>query len=1222
MKNNFSLIIALFVGINIMFSQQTVINVTGANSGEAFSTCNGFIIDSGGQGGAGYSNNENTTITVCPDVPGDIISIQFNLFDLDPTDQNPAPNVDNLDRMLIYDGNSTAGTFLGEYSGTGLQGVLIQCTPQNTSGCLTFRFISNAVGNPGFFSGIATCSTPCADPFAGGVVLDGIQPDSIHGCIGEVFTFENLGSFAQNGFTIAEYRWDFMDGSVELGPFVTHSYDIPGHYRVQLFVTDDNGCTNNNLTDIDVLIATPPNFINFQADTSLCIGESLTVVATPLLYENTWTGFSGETTINNGCMTDDQLGVAQNVDIIQTGFESGTTITDVNQIVSLCMDMEHSYMGDLVISIACPNGQNVILHQQGGGGTQIGIPNQLDNVDCTDPSTQGTPFEYCFTPTATTTWVEWANANGGTIPAGSYEPVQSLAGLVGCPTNGVWTLTVVDNWAADDGTVFSFALTLDPSMYPDVVEFTPQHGEDLDSSYWGFPAPFVTNLTPDGDVITITPTQAGTFNYVYTVRNNFGCSNDTSFNLTVRDFNVPISLVDTTVCAGNIVTMINAAQYNCNYSIRLIDSWGDGWNGNNLIVTNNGVNTNFTLNTGNNGVFPLPVNYGSNLTFRFDGAGNFTNECSYQILNCAGQVIYSGTSPLPTTPHSMVVGPFTEPVSFMWSPPNIFDQVSHALANPSVFISQNTSVSVNIFPTGHPLCAETLTMNVFVQPDSYVGRDSVVSICQTTVPENLFVYLGPGANPNGSWVDPVGNPIMMPIDPETMLEGTYVYTVVTGTCTGQARITVNKFTPIITSVITTDATCTNSPNGSVAVTGTNFSSYTLNNSVPQLVNPTFTINGLGEGWYNLSLYSTPSCRADTTFFINDPDSIQIDFITPSLVVCNLDTAALTATAVGGSSPYIYTWTLNGQFVSNTQNTLVVPVNNINTYCVTVTEQCGSIAVTQCTNVDIEQNILPLLTTPKPDVCLGEEVIFNDVTASNNVMSTLVRFGDSDSLIYLNSFNSFTHSYDSLKSYSLSMVVVSNNFCVYTNGFNNMIEVHQNPKANFYINPNVITSMKPEASFVNLSSADVISNLWYMVGANVNTAFTKDASAVYPLGEIGQYSVELKVWNHYQCVDSITKIVVIEDDLLMYIPNSFTPNGDDLNNTFKISATGIDVNNFTLSIYNRWGELIFVSHDPNYGWDGTYGSGLVQAGIYQWRINAVNVLTQESFERFGFLNVFR
>ena len=125
-------------------------------------------------------------------------------------------------------------------------------------------------------------------------------------------------------------------------------------------------------------------------------------------------------------------------------------------------------MGDLVILIECPNGQTTILHQQGGGGTQIGIPNPADNVDCDDASTLGEPFTYCFTNEATETWVEWvANSNfGGTIPAGDYEPIEPLSNLIGCPANGVWTLTVIDNWAADDGTLFSFGLNLDPHFTP------------------------------------------------------------------------------------------------------------------------------------------------------------------------------------------------------------------------------------------------------------------------------------------------------------------------------------------------------------------------------------------------------------------------------------------------------------------------------------------------------------------------------------------------------------------------------------------------------------------------------------------------------------------------------------------------------------------------------------------------------------------------------------
>lgn len=177
-------------------AQQTSIVVNAGLNGQTTNTCNGFIIDSGGQGGSGYSNGEDVTFTVCPDNPSDIINVQFNLFNLDPTDGNPAPNISDADKMMVFDGNSTAGNFLGEYTTNGLQGVLVQCTPQNTSGCLTFRFISNNVGNSGFFSASASCTTPCDDPFAGGIVLNGITNDSIQGCLNQVFSFEDVDSYA------------------------------------------------------------------------------------------------------------------------------------------------------------------------------------------------------------------------------------------------------------------------------------------------------------------------------------------------------------------------------------------------------------------------------------------------------------------------------------------------------------------------------------------------------------------------------------------------------------------------------------------------------------------------------------------------------------------------------------------------------------------------------------------------------------------------------------------------------------------------------------------------------------------------------------------------------------------------------------------------------------------------------------------------------------------
>ena len=164
--------------------------------------------------------------------------------------------------MDVYDGPSTASPTLGTYTGNQLQGVVINATALNTSGCITLRFRSNTIGT-GQFTASATCETPCATPFAGGIIAGGITTDSTVTCVGTPINFTNFGSSAQMGFNIVEYKWDFMDGTQAFGQNVTHSFDTPGQYLVQLFVTDDNGCGNTNLIDLQVLVATIPTFIGF-----------------------------------------------------------------------------------------------------------------------------------------------------------------------------------------------------------------------------------------------------------------------------------------------------------------------------------------------------------------------------------------------------------------------------------------------------------------------------------------------------------------------------------------------------------------------------------------------------------------------------------------------------------------------------------------------------------------------------------------------------------------------------------------------------------------------------------------------------------------------------------------------------------------------------------------------------------------------------------------------
>ena len=80
-------------------------------------------------------------------------------------------------------------------------------------------------------------------------------------------------------------------------------------------------------------------------------------------------------------------------------------------------------------------------------------------------------------------------------------------------------------------------------------------------------------------------------------------------------------------------------------------------------------------------------------------------------------------------------------------------------------------------------------------------------------------------------------------------------------------------------------------------------------------------------------------------------------------------------------------------------------------------------------------------------------------------------------------------------------------------------------------------------------------------------------------------------------------IIMNDEVIYYVPNSFTPNNDQFNNVFQpIFTQGVDTYDFYLFIYNRWGEIIFESKDPSKGWDGTYNGVIQQEGLYTWEIS--------------------
>ena len=184
----------------------------------------------------------------------------------------------------------------------------------------------------------------------------------------------------------------------------------------------------------------------------------------------------------------------------------------------------------------------------------------------------------------------------------------------------------------------------------------------------------------------------------------------------------------------------------------------------------------------------------------------------------------------------------------------------------------------------------------------------------------------------------------------------------------------------------------------------------------------------------------------------------------------------------------------------------------------------------------------------------------------------------------------------------------------------MISAYENPVAAFNSFPQQADILDTEFEFYN-ESINADSYIWTFGDLNSSTA-TNPVYA-YPQ-EPGDYTVCLVANTLNGCTDTTCLDVSVIESLIYFIPNAFTPDGNEFNQTFQpVFTSGIDPFNFNMAIYNRWGEVIFESNDPKMGWDGTGPNGAyVQSGMYTWRIKFKLRDVDEHVIETGHVSVFR
>ena len=159
-----------------------------------------------------------------------------------------------------------------------------------------------------------------------------------------------------------------------------------------------------------------------------------------------------------------------------------------------------------------------------------------------------------------------------------------------------------------------------------------------------------------------------------------------------------------------------------------------------------------------------------------------------------------------------------------------------------------------------------------------------------------------------------------------------------------------------------------------------------------------------------------------------------------------------------------------------------------------------------------------------------------------------------------------------------------------------VQAYSPPVADFTWLPEKPVEEFDEVIFTNKSTGeDQTAWSWF-----INNGYSSnDENTSFLFKEAGNYPVALVVMTERGCSDTVVKSVFIEQDFTMYVPNAFTPNGDNVNDVFLPVIRSLKT--YQLRIFDRWGQMVFSTSDILQGWDGTFNGQPCKQDVYSWKV---------------------
>jgi len=374
-----------------------------------------------------------------------------------------------------------------------------------------------------------------------------------------------------------------------------------------------------------------------------------------------------------------------------------------------------------------------------------------------------------------------------------------------------------------------------------------------------------------------------------------------------------------------------------------------------------------------------------------------------------------------------------------------------------------------------------------------------------------------------------------------------------------------------------------------------------NGATSNLQNPQYIYENAGNYMTQLTVTSDSGCISSFLNNVTVYEHPVANFISSD--VCEglaMSFADVSSTTFGQINSW--SWDIDGngtidyvnQFPTHTYST----AGTYNPVLIVETDEGCSDTISLSVNV----NPLPEIdfTSSDPNGCATWCVDFvNNTTITSGVIENYYwDFGDTYASIDIDPSHCFENNTQEALNFDISLIAISDQGCSASFSYPLMVTVYPIPVAEFIFGPSPTDIYHTEVGF---QEETVGSSFYSWDFAGLGSSTTANPSFTFPNDDAGVYEVCLNVINEWGCTDVICHDVVVEGEMLVYVPNAFTPDGDGVNEGFRPVISGHDPDSYNFMIFDRWGLLIYQTDNEYASWDGRYRNSEVSQDAYVWKL---------------------